>query len=84
MGYVQREPGEEPGRREGFHPTARQILSAVLIGLVLLFALVNLEDVSVDFVADSVEIPLFFVIVASGLLGLAAGALIRRHQRDRD
>jgi uncharacterized integral membrane protein len=81
VAYVHHD-GEEPSGKGGFRPSARQIAAGVLIGLVLLFALVNLEKVSVDFVITSVEIPLFFVFVGSGLLGIAAGALIRHHQRE--
>ena len=74
--------GEHP-QRQGFHPTSKQIVSAVLIGLVVLLALLNLDDAKVDFAVDSVEIPLVFVILASALLGMGAGWFLRLHREHR-
>ena len=74
--------GERP-ERQGFHATPRQVVAAVLIGLVVLLALLNLDDARVDFAVDSVDIPLVFVILFSALLGLAAGWFLRIHREHR-
>ena len=74
--------GESP-QRQGFHPTSKQIVAAVLIGLVVLLALLNLDDARVDFAVDSVDIPLVFVILVSALLGMAAGWFLRLHREHR-
>ncbi len=87
MAYVHREPGDEPtGRRgrDGFHPTGRQIASAILIALVVVFSLVNLDKIGIDFVVASVEVPLVFVILGSMIIGVAAGALVRHRREHRD
>jgi uncharacterized integral membrane protein len=75
----------EPVKRQGFRPSPRQLASAIVIFVVVLFAVVNLERVSVDFVVTSVDIPLAFLILGSLLLGLAAGWLLgERHEHHRD
>jgi uncharacterized integral membrane protein len=71
------------GADEGFRPTGRQIVAAIGILLVLILALANLEDATVDFVFGDITLPLFFVIVASGLLGALVGSILsRRRHRD--
>jgi uncharacterized integral membrane protein len=71
------------GASEGWRPTGRQIVAAIGILVVLILAIANLEDATVDFVFGDVTLPLFFVIVAAGLIGVLVGwVLARRHHRD--
>jgi uncharacterized integral membrane protein len=58
---------------------------AIAIGVLLLvFAVVNLNDVKVDWVVATWEVPLIVVIVVSGLLGaLIAGLIRRRREKSR-
>lgn len=80
MAYRHAEPGE-PAKRRGFRLTPRQITSAVVIFVVVLFAIVNLEKVSVDFIVSTIDIPLVFLILGALLPGLAAGWLLaERHE----
>lgn len=68
----------------GWRPSGRQVGIAVLVGLVVLFALLNLDDARVDLLFDSVKIPLFFVIVVTGVLAFLSGYLFARHLDKRD
>jgi len=50
--------------------------------LILVFALVNLEDAKIDLVVDQVTLPIFFVIAVPALIGFVAGLLFQ-HYRER-
>jgi len=52
----------------------RLLVLGALVALAILFAVLNLDDVKVDLIFGSSEIPLIFVIVGC----LAAGAAIDR------
>ena len=67
-----------------WRPSGRQIGMAVAIGLVVLFAVFNLEKASIDFLVTSVSIPLVFVIAACAILGFTAGYLFAKHLEKRD
>lgn len=58
--------------------TTRQVIGIVVLLLVLIFALVNLEQVTVDFVVTQVTVPVFFVVTVPAMLGFAAGMLFGR------
>lgn len=55
---------------------------SILVAATLIFALQNLEIVSIDFLSFGVRTPLAFLVVAVYLIGMATGgsflALIRR------
>lgn len=74
---------QRAGSSDGFRPSGRQIVAGIGILIVLIFALANLEDANIDFVFGDVTLPLFFVIVGSGLIGALVGAMVSRH-RHRD
>jgi uncharacterized integral membrane protein len=82
------EPPEGPKREgskrvdPGWRPTAREVLGVLVIVLILVFALVNLEDARIDFVVDQVTLPIFFVIAVPTLIGFVAGLLFQ-HRRER-
>ncbi len=70
---------EEPWR-----PTLRQIIGAAVVLVVVIFAVVNFEEVPVDFLfTDNVKIPLFAVMALFGALGFGAGMLFQRHRAKR-
>jgi uncharacterized integral membrane protein len=76
--------GNGTAAETGWRPSGRQIGIAVLLGLVVLFALLNLDDARVDLLFDSVKIPLFFVIVVTGIIAFVSGYLFARHLDRRD
>jgi len=67
--------GEAPSRRV----SASFVVAAVFALLLLVFAVLNTDDVGVDFVADTVNAPLILVIFLSALLGFVIGWFVRRH-----
>ena len=67
-----------------WRPSGRQIGIAVLVGIIVLFALLNLDDARVDLLFDSVKIPLVFVIAVTGLIAFLSGYLFARHVDKRD
>ena len=81
------EPQEGPKRVEpGWRPSVREVLAILIVVLILVFALVNLEDAKIDFVFGQVTIPIFFVILVPGLVGFLGGLIFQhyRERRDRD
>lgn len=68
-----------PRRRQ--LPPARLVVGAIAAVLVLWFALVNSQRVTIDYVVAERESRLIFVILGSALLGALAGALLRRARR---
>jgi uncharacterized integral membrane protein len=60
----------------------RQIGVLVLAGLGVVFAVVNLDEVSVNWIIGTWRTPLIIVIAVSMLVGAAAGFLVgRRRER---
>ena len=65
-------------------PPVRLIVAGLAVVLVLWFAVVNWQRVTIDYIIVERESRLFFVILGSALLGALAGALLRRaRRRDR-
>jgi uncharacterized integral membrane protein len=65
--------------------TGRHVVALVLIGLLVVIAVLNLDDVSVDLIAGSVEMPLIVLIVIAAGIGFLAGWLVtRRRERRRE
>jgi uncharacterized integral membrane protein len=56
----------------------RRITIGVLAGVVLLFALLNLNEVKVDWLVTSWKTPLIVVIIVSASIGAVAGVLVDR------
>jgi uncharacterized integral membrane protein len=67
--------GGDAGRRVN----AKVILISLVVALLLLFALLNTHDVGVDWIFDTVNVPMILVIAVSALLGFAIGFLVRVH-----
>jgi uncharacterized integral membrane protein len=69
--------GNEPtSRRFG----AAQITVTVIAVVLLVFALANLDDVPIDFVVDTVKVPLILVIVICAALGFVIGWFVGRRR----
>ena len=65
--------------------SGRHVVALVLIGLLVVIAVLNLDDVSVDLIGGSVEMPLIVLIAIAGGLGFLAGWLVaRRRERRRE
>ncbi|HEV2993600.1 MAG TPA: LapA family protein [Acidimicrobiia bacterium] len=63
-----------------WRPSGRLVFAFVLVAIVLIFALVNLEDARIDFVFGEVTLPVFFVIAIPAFLGFGAGELVSHHR----
>lgn len=61
----------------------RQVILGVLILIAVLFAVLNLNDVEVDLIFGTTEMPLIFVIVACLALGAVIDRLLVRRTRRR-
>ena len=53
-------------------------LIVVLIGIAILFAAVNFQKVTIDFVVGEVNAPLVIALLLSGLIGFLLGLLTPR------
>jgi uncharacterized integral membrane protein len=75
---------DDIGRGEGLSP--RHVVALVLVGLLVLLAILNFDDVSVDLLFGSVTMPLFVLIVVTAVIAFFAGWLVRgrREKRERD
>ena len=56
------------------------IVISVLGLVLLLFAVLNTDEIGVDFIADTVKAPLILVIFLSALLGFAIGWFVARRK----
>jgi uncharacterized integral membrane protein len=73
-----RTPAPREAGREGF---GRYAVAAVIVLVVLLFALFNRERVEVDWILFERDSRLIYVIIASALLGALADRLLQRRRR---
>lgn len=55
-------------------------LAAVLAVLLIVFALINTNDTTIDFIIGTATLPLIVVLIGTAIAGAAIAALIR-HQR---
>lgn len=68
-----------PGR-----PSMRTVLALVIGGLIVLFAALNSQSVTIHWLVATTDTPLIIVIAGCGLLGFAVGWLAaRRSARHR-
>jgi uncharacterized integral membrane protein len=74
------QPAGRAAAEHGWRPSGRLVFAMVLVALVLIFALVNLEDARIDFVFGDVTLPVFFVIAIPAFLGFGAGELVSHHR----
>jgi len=69
------EPAKPPRRTRGMIP------AAIVGGLAVLFAVLNLQRVRMDWIVASTRTPLILVIVVFAVLGFLAGFLLAKHRR---
>jgi uncharacterized integral membrane protein len=73
-------PDGQPAAESGWQPSGRLIFAMVLIAIILIFALANLEDATIDFVFGQVTLPVVFIIAIPAFLGFGAGELVSHHR----
>jgi uncharacterized integral membrane protein len=73
-------PGERSPERSR-RQKARLIAGGVLAGLGVLFALLNLDEVGVNWIIGTWDTPLIIVIAVSVVVGAALGFLAARRQQ---
>ncbi len=71
-----RRPEDKPARSRG--ETARLVAAASVTALVALFAILNLDEVKVNWIAGTARTPLIVVIAGSVLVGAGLGYLLSR------
>lgn len=69
-----------PGRKRA---QARLIIAGVALGLIIVFAVVNLHKVKVDWIVTTTQTSLTVVIAVSFLLGVLGGILLWRRRTTR-
>jgi len=62
--------------------SAKQIVVAVLVVVLVILAIVNAGKVKIDLVFTTVTAPLFLVIVGSALIGWVVGRVMGRNRSD--
>jgi uncharacterized integral membrane protein len=73
---------ERTGKDAGSPRNTRLIAAAVLGGIVALFALLNTDEVDVNWVLGTASTPLIVVIALSFLVGAGFGVVAGRRRRD--
>jgi uncharacterized integral membrane protein len=74
-----RTPGREPER--GRRQRARVVASVALAGLGVVFAVLNLDEVEVNWIVGTWDTPLIIVIAISVLVGAALGYVAARRRK---
>lgn len=64
-------------------PSPRMIGALALSALLILFALLNSQTVTIHWIVTTTEVPLIIVIAGCGLIGAAVGWLAARRQASR-
>ncbi len=60
--------------------TLKLVLVAILALALILFGVTNADDVSVDLLVTTTDLPLIFVILGSAVAGALIAALLRRRR----
>lgn len=68
------------GRARSRRERARPVVAALLGGLAVLFAVLNFDEVRVNWILGTWKTPLIVVIAVSFLLGVGAGLLVARRR----
>ena len=61
----------------------RQFVAGALVVLLILFAVLNLDEVRVNWIVVTTQTPLIVVVAASFLIGLLTGLLLLRSRAGR-
>lgn len=84
QGTPQEQDGaQKPPRQRTGKETARNVVGGVIGVYIVVFAVLNLEDVQVDWVFGSGRAPLLIVIVISLLAGIVLTYFAERRSRKR-
>ena len=75
-----RTPGREPERRH--RRQARLVVGLALAGLGVAFAVLNLDEVEVNWIVGTWDTPLIIVIAISVLVGAVLGFLAARRRKE--
>jgi ABC-type glucose/galactose transport system permease subunit len=75
---------DDIGKGEGSKLSGRQIGAIAIGAVIVLFAVLNLDEVKVDLAVTSVHMRLFIVIAVSAALGFGGGLLVARHRARKD
>jgi uncharacterized integral membrane protein len=74
----------DAARDDGRKVNVKLILIGAFVALLVVFALLNTHEVGVDWIFDSVDVPMILVIGISAVLGFAIGFIVRSHLASRD
>lgn len=80
---AERTPAKRPGDKPDKTASTRLAAAGVLGALAVVFAVINLDKVEVDWLIGSWQTPLIVVIVVSMLLGAGLDRLLVRRARKR-
>jgi uncharacterized integral membrane protein len=71
-------------RDDGRKVNVKLILVGAFVALLVIFALLNTHDVGVDWIFDTVSVPMILVIAVAAVLGFAIGFIVRSHLAGRN
>jgi lipopolysaccharide assembly protein A len=74
----------EPRRSRRWDISAKQVVVGLLALVLVIFALLNTQEVRVDFILDDRRIPLIIVIVGSALIGFLIGWFVKARANRND
>ena len=74
------EPGAAPARNK---PSPKAITAAVLVVLIVLFAVANSQTATIHWIVTTTQTPMIVVIAGCGLVGFAAGWMFARRRASR-
>jgi uncharacterized integral membrane protein len=80
---VNNQPVTTPSQPRSRWTTARHVINAIVVLLLIIFIVDNYNDVRVHFVVTTVTIKLAWALVIAAVLGLIVGWLLHRSWRRR-
>jgi uncharacterized integral membrane protein len=73
----------QPIQNEGRKVNVKLVLLGLLAVILVVFALLNTDEVGVDFIINTWSAPLIVVILISAVIGFAIGYLVKAHRAGR-
>ena len=70
-------------RDQGRQVSVKLVVIGAFVVLLLVFALLNTHEVGVDWLFDTVSVPMILVIAISAALGFVIGFVVRSHMAGR-
>lgn len=65
--------GTGPDEGDGFRPTGRQVVGAIIAVVLVVFIAANTTDVEINFIFLTVEMSMWLVLAGTALLGVLVG-----------